>query len=118
MNGPINGTDEYEYAESNWAMRHPSAVITLLALFLVFAQWVGGYWLKEQEAPQWEKIHKSVETLRHRDAVIIEYTLEQGRYVRKTLEAIALASGVKLGEPDEELTLSIARVRKIKNGGD
>jgi len=109
-------TEEYEYVDEHWVMRHPSAVLSILFGAFMVAQWAGARWLRDQEQPRWDKLNGSITALGRHDQDLANFNLEQSRYIISTLEAIASAGGVSLPERDEELTRSIARVRLIKDG--
>ena len=92
-----------------WVLRHPSTTITIMGVVLVFAQWAGTQWIREFEAPQWRRVHKSIER-------IATYQLEQDRHMIMVLDAIAKGAGVSIPKRPVDLDRSAVRVRDDMDG--
>lgn len=101
---PVNVPIMSAAKQESWVMRHPSTVVTLVVFLLAFVQWAGSRWIREQDAPQWQRVNNSIRA-------ISTYQLEQDRYNSDVLKAIAEGAGIRLPARPLDLDRASLRVR-------
>lgn len=107
---PIEVDENFiEVAPVPWVLRYPSASLTILVAVLAAMQVLATHWIEDQQAPQWKRVNKSIET-------IAIYQLEQDRYLGLVLGTIAKSAGTELPGRSPDLERAAVRVRDVREG--
>ena len=111
-------SEEYEIVDDQpWVLRNPGPVLTMLASVVVAAQFLGTYWVDKQMAPQFEKIHTSIDKLSRNDRTQGTLQIETARHWDACLAVIADSANVKMPKRPKDLDRAEERVRQIVEGG-